>query len=327
MPLHRGHQLLIDAALSECDDVSVVVYDTKVPGNPLPVSLGKRLGWLRDLYPQLEQLVGLPDPLEPPESDNPANAAVYADELLPIIGSFDRFFSSEPSYEEFARRMGAKHVVLDEARELVPISGTAIRSDPYRHRGMMEPTVYASLIQKVALVGTESTGKSTLSRALAEEYETPWVHEFGRELWEAQDLKGTFTDHLKVARRQYEREQAAARHANRYLFCDTTAWTTMHWSLRSYGCADARLVDLVDRTMGEYIWILCDNDFAWVQDGTREMAGGEADRFQEQQRRDLTQRVSRWHLVSGSVEERVRSVKELLSGASASGELAETPEA
>ena len=25
MPLHRGHQLLIDAALADCDDVTVVV--------------------------------------------------------------------------------------------------------------------------------------------------------------------------------------------------------------------------------------------------------------------------------------------------------------
>jgi HTH-type transcriptional repressor of NAD biosynthesis genes len=318
VPLHRGHQLLIDAALSECDDVSVVVYDTNVPDNPLPVSMAKRLGWLRDLYPQLENIVGLPDPLEPPESNDPENAAVYADQLLPILGSVDRFFSSEPSYDEFARRMGATHVVLDEARELVPISGTAIRSDPYRHRGMMDPLVYASLIQKVALVGTESAGKSTLAKALADEYDTRWVHEFGRELWEAQELKGTFTDHLKIARRQYEREQAAARHANRFLFCDTTAWTTMHWSLRSYGCVDARLVDLVDRTMGEYVWVLCDNDFGWIQDGTREMAGGEAARFQEQQRIDLTQRLDRfrlgpWHLVGGSVEDRVATVKTILS--------------
>ena len=65
----------------------------------------------------------------------------------------------------------------------------------------MEPEVYASLIRKVVLVGTESTGKSTLARRLAEEYDTLWVHEFGRELWEAQELQGTFADHLKIARR------------------------------------------------------------------------------------------------------------------------------
>src|SRR5437763_12971230 len=102
---------------------------------------------------------------------------------------------------------------------------------------MIDPLVYASLVRKVALVGTESSGKSTLARACAERWDTVWVHEFGRELWEAQGLQGTFADHLKIARRQHEREQAAIRHARRFLFCDTNAWTTLHWSLRSYGAA------------------------------------------------------------------------------------------
>ena len=48
---------------------------------------------------------------------------------------------------------------------------------------------------------------------------------------------------------------------------------TLQWSLKSYGCADARLHQLVDATVGDYTWIVCDNDFGWVQDGTRELAG------------------------------------------------------
>jgi HTH-type transcriptional repressor of NAD biosynthesis genes len=165
----------------------------------------------------------------------------------------------------------------------------------------------------VALVGTESTGKSTLARALAQELDTLWVHEFGRELWEAQNLSGTFADHLKVARRQYEREQAALRHARRYLFCDTTAWTTLHWSLWAYGTADARLIDLVEQTMHDYIWIVCDNDFGWVQDGTREMAGGAAARFQNQQIEDLARRGISYEVVSGPVEQRIEQVREVLA--------------
>ena len=133
-----------------------------------------------------------------------------------------------------------------------------------------------------------------------------------RELWEAQDLKGTFADHLKMGRRQRDREDAAARHSRRFLFCDTNAWTTLQWSLRSYGTADARLHELVDRTVGDYTWFLCDNDFDWVQDGTREMAGGESDRFQEQHVRDLERREIPYTTVGGSVEERVAEVKRVL---------------
>jgi NadR type nicotinamide-nucleotide adenylyltransferase len=177
---------------------------------------------------------------------------------------------------------------------------------------MMSPRVYASLVQRVALVGTESSGKSTLARALAERLDTRWTHEYGRELWEAQDLQGSFADHLRIAARQREREDAAARHARAFLFCDTNAWTTLHWSLRSYGCADDRLQALVDRTMADYVWIVCDNDFGWVQDGTRELAGDAASAFQAQQIGDLEARGVPFHVVSGPVEARVARVLDIL---------------
>ena len=66
------------------------------------VGLEKRLGWVTQLYPQLEQVVGLPDPLEVPANEDPTNAAVYASQLA-FLGAFDRFYSSEPAYESRVR--------------------------------------------------------------------------------------------------------------------------------------------------------------------------------------------------------------------------------
>ena len=100
----------------------------------------------------------------------------------------------------------------------------------------------------------------------------------------------------------------ASRHARRFLFCDTNAWTTLQWSLRSYGTADARLHELVDRTVADYTWFLCANDFGWIQDGTREMVGAASGEFQEQQIRDLERRGIPYVTVSGPVEERVEQV-------------------
>src|SRR5690349_18233505 len=97
MPLHHGHELLIETALAECDDVTVVVYDSDVAGGTgsdsasdsglAAMPLGLRLGWVRDLYPQLEQLVGLPDPLAWPANEDPASAEVYAEQLR-CLGRF-----------------------------------------------------------------------------------------------------------------------------------------------------------------------------------------------------------------------------------------------
>jgi HTH-type transcriptional regulator, transcriptional repressor of NAD biosynthesis genes len=311
MPLHRGHQLLIERALAEVDDLTIVVWDSVPPGDYPPMPLELRLRWLRTLYPDTEAIVGLPDTVPFPQSDDPAFAAHYAGELG-FLGRFHAVFTSEPHYQEFADILGARHVVVDEARELVPISGTRIREDLYEHRAWVDPRVYATLVQKVAIVGTESSGKSTLARALAERNDTLWVHEYGRELWEAQGLTGTFVQHLEIARRQHRREEAARRHARRFLFCDTNAWTTLHWSLWAYGTADARLRALVDETIHEYVWVVCADDFGWVQDGTREMGDGKAAVFQRQQIADLERRGVDYLYVGGSVEERAAAVEEAL---------------
>jgi HTH-type transcriptional repressor of NAD biosynthesis genes len=312
MPLHRGHQLLIDTALSEVDELSIVVYDSEPLGDYPPMPLELRLRWLNELYPHAESIVGVEDPLKhDPEHDHPRYAAMYADGVR-FLGPFDKVFTSEPGYEEFSRQLGAEHVVVDAARALVPTSGTTIRGDLYAHRGWLEPSVYASLIRKVVFVGTESTGKTTLARRMAEELDTLWVHEFGRELWEEQGLQGSFADHLLIARNQRQREEAASRHARRFLFCDTNAWTTLHWSLRSYGVADGRLHELAAATMDDYLWVLCDNDFGWVEDGTRELPGEASVAFQQQQIADLERRRVPYTVASGPLEERVATVRALL---------------
>ena len=317
MPLHHGHQLLIERALAEVDDLTIVVYDSEPAGDYPPMPIELRLGWLRELYADVESIVAVDDPgKHNPDNDDPSHAPMYADSLR-FLGRFDRVFTSESGYERFAQELGAKHVIVDAARELVPISGTLIRSNPYEHRGWLDPRVYGSLVQKVALVGSESTGKTTLARHLADVYDTRWTHEFGRELWEAQGLTGTFADHLEIARRQHQREEGARRHARAFLFCDTTPWTTLQWSLRSYGTADARLHALVDTTVGDYVWLLCDNDFGWIDDGTRELPGRLGEAFQAQQRGDLERRGIPFHLLGGTVDERTRQVEAILGHARA----------
>ena len=162
------------------------------------------------------------------------------------------------------------------------------------------------------MVGTESTGKTTLARELARVYSTLWTHEFGRELWVSQG-GGTFADHLVMARRQLQRETAAARHARDFLFCDTNAWTTLHWSLFTYGAADARLVELADSTFDDYVWVVCGMEIPFEDDGVRELLGDKARRMHEQQVADLERRAPEVVVYAeGTVEERIAQVSEAI---------------
>jgi HTH-type transcriptional repressor of NAD biosynthesis genes len=307
--------LLIEAALAQSDEVTVVVYDVFVDEyNNRLMPAQKRANWITSLYPQLHNVVVLPDPLsgDYTEHDDPKYAKVYADQVK-FLGPFTHVFSSEEYGVPFAHAigMGTHPVIVDASRELMPISGTEIRSDLYRYRAFVDPSVYRSLIQKVVFVGTESTGKSTLTAALAEEFDTSSTDEYGRTLWTEKidaGIKPTFHDLWKVGRTQYEQEQAAALHSDRFLFCDTNAWTTMLWSEMYYGTADARLYDLVERTKDDYIWFLCNPDFDWVQDGYRELEGDKAHKLHVAHRRKLREMGIDYQLLYGSREERMAAV-------------------
>ena len=60
--------------------------------------------------------------------------------------------------------------------------------------------------------------------------------------------------------------------------------------------------------MDDYTWIVCDNDFGWVQDGTRELAGPHSAAFQRRQLDDLAARAVDYVVVRGSVEQRIAQV-------------------
>ena len=194
-PLHRGHMLLIDSALAACDDVVIISYT-----NPEFAGCGAALreAWLRALYPQARVLV-LGDARTPlPHNDAPAaeHREFCAALCVDVLGvTVDAVFTSEDYGDGFARSLSAffdarrgpappvRHVCVDRARTLVPASGTAIRADPHAMRAFLHPLVYASFVRKVCVPGGESSGKTTLAAALAQELGSVWAPEYGRELW------------------------------------------------------------------------------------------------------------------------------------------------
>ena len=122
-------------------------------------------------------------------------------------------------------------------------------------------------VRKVALLGGESSGKTTLARALADALATAWVPEYGRQRWE--ELRATLSvdELLRVARTQvnWEREHAARSHG--WLVCDTTPLTTLQYCLHDHGQAVAELHTLARRAYD--LTVLCLPDFDFVQDGCR----------------------------------------------------------
>lgn len=96
-----------------------------------------------------------------------------------------------------------------------------------------------SNILKVALIGAECTGKTTLCQALAQQFNTVWVAEYMRnylqEKWDTQQQTCTWDDLLPIAQGQIDDENFKTTQANGILFCDTTLFELMVYSYLYYG--------------------------------------------------------------------------------------------
>jgi HTH-type transcriptional regulator, transcriptional repressor of NAD biosynthesis genes len=129
----------------------------------------------------------------------------------------------------------------------------------------------AEPVRRLALLGGESSGKTTLARTLAARLHTAWVAEYGRELWEQLQRTLTLDELLQVAQTQVAWEEAAAARpevrAAGWLVCDTTPLTTLQYALHDHGQAPPALQALARRAYD--VTVLCEPDFGFVQDGCR----------------------------------------------------------
>jgi NadR type nicotinamide-nucleotide adenylyltransferase len=121
-------------------------------------------------------------------------------------------------------------------------------------------------VQRIAILGAESSGKSTLAAALAEHYHTLWVPEYLREFVDTHARVPREEDQYGIGLTQMARENDAALRASRFLFCDTTPLMTALYSKVYWGRVDAQLAEL--DSVHEYaLTLVTAPDGPWVPDG------------------------------------------------------------
>ena len=266
-PPHRGHKHLIDSARRQVDHLVVMVahHSSQV----IPGELRK--AWLERIHPDCDIRL-VPDELGD-------DSRLWAEFTIGYLGRApDVVFTSEEYGWEFARHMGSRHVMIDQARSAVPISGTKIRSAPLDYLEWLEHCVRSYFVRRVVLIGAESTGKTTLAQLLARHFHTEWVPEFGREHWERKVAGLTMDNPLPawtpeefvhIAREQQSREDTLAGSANRVLFCDTNAFATGTWFERYHQRRHAE-VDAIGASDKVHLYLITAPDVPFVQDGFRD---------------------------------------------------------
>lgn len=311
-PLHNGHDFLIRTALENCDTLVIMIYDSPdVTDIPLTV----RSSWLRRLYPDAVVIEAWGGPQEVGYS--PEIMKMHEDYILKLLGDIkiDKFFSSEPYGEHVSKALGAEDCRVDMDRKRFPISGTQIRKDYHAHKAWMPPIVYSDLVTKVVFMGAPSTGKSTITVEMAKRYDTAYVEEFGREYWNKHQINRRLTPeqllNIAIGHVQLERERIYS--ATGYLFVDTNPITTYMFAKEYHGFALPKLYEMARNAEKDYdLFFVCDTDIPY--DDTWDRSGDvQRQIFQRKILADLHERKIPYIMLSGTLQQRIDRVDEILS--------------
>ena len=117
---------------------------------------------------------------------------------------------------------------------------------------------------KIIVTGPESSGKTTLCKALSEHFNIPFTKEYAREYLDALNRDYDQDDLLKMAKGQLQAE-------NRIQLLDTDLITLKIWSEYKYGSCDKWILNQVEKQKSEKrFYLLCKPDIPWEVDPQRE---------------------------------------------------------
>ncbi len=124
--------------------------------------------------------------------------------------------------------------------------------------------------QKIIIItGVESTGKSTLTTALANHFAAPMIAETARQYITEIQHDYNYEDLEKIAEAHWQEIEKGREIANEFLFVDTAFIVLKIWSEERFGkCCPFILNTLASFQPDAYL--LCDIDLPWVYDAQRE---------------------------------------------------------
>lgn len=174
------------------------------------------------------------------------------------------------------------------------------------HEPTFDGKIVNKKIKKIAIVGPESTGKSTISQQLANHYKVPWVPEYSRYYCAFLTESCTLQDELNMFHGQLALEEAILSTTTTDLvICDTTVMTIKIWSDEFFGETPRFVLDELARRHYD-LYILLDVDLPWQDDPLRDFPH-KRDYFMDVWHQEL-QALNARYVVVGGLEDRLANV-------------------
>jgi len=177
-----------------------------------------------------------------------------------------------------------------------------------------------TMLQKIVVLGPESTGKSTLCEALAKHYGVVDCEEYARQYLNENGTKYNFEDLLTIAKGQLTLEQKAIDKAEQLLIetsknkivIDTNMYVMKVWCEYVFNNCHTYILDEINNRKYD-LYLLCDIDLPWSADEMREYPD-------EKPRQELfaiykdilINQNTPWGIVSGAGDERTQNAIKLI---------------
>lgn len=161
-------------------------------------------------------------------------------------------------------------------------------------------------IKKIAVVGPESTGKSTITAQLARHYGTLWVPEYARYYCAALTAPCNLQDEVNMFHGQLALEDSILAIADKGLvFCDTTFITVKIWSDEVFGETPQVVLDALPLYHYD-LYLLMDIDLPWQEDPLRDFPH-KREHFMKVWHQELQSLNANYQIVGGEQDKRLQN--------------------
>jgi HTH-type transcriptional repressor of NAD biosynthesis genes len=268
MPFHSGHEAMINFALSTCDFLSVLICcsDKEL----LPASVRKK--WMENTFAHVPNIEIITFDYNEDELPNTSVAsqevsAVWSGMFKQLFPDHSLVITSEPYGDLVAGFMGIKHIPFDPDKKLYPVSATKIRADAYGNWNYLPESVKEDFITKVVILGTESTGKTTLTDKLSKHFQSAYVLEAGRDVV-ADSKRFSMEDLQLIASMHAARIADASVGKSPLLIIDTDIHITLSYAQFAFDQLP-EVDEVIYKRNKADLYLYLNNDVEYVQDGTR----------------------------------------------------------
>lgn len=268
LPFHKGHEAMINFALANCDFLTVLVCCSDKEN----IQDTYRKAWIEKAFEKEKNIEirtfnylesELPNTSESSESVSKIWAEVFKKQLP----DYSLLITSEEYGNFVAAFMNIQHIAFDIPKKLYPVSATAVRNDVFNNWQYVPDSVKPGLLLKVVILGTECTGKTTLTEKLAKYFNCSFVSEAGRNII-ANSNSFTFNDLYLVASEHATRIDKSILADSPLVIIDTDIHTTKSYSLFTFEKELEISTDIYNSNRAN-IYLYLNNDVEYLQDGTR----------------------------------------------------------